>query len=292
MKKRIITLTIAIFLIVAGTTIISNASVTKQQISNNENTEFKLVINYYLEINVTTDKQDYLKGELVSIIITNVDELPMLGFPYLDIYTVSANDPVFWARPTDMPDLYTLNPGDSYTYTWNQKDMHENQVDAGEYMVLFTLMACFGPVARNSANFMIADHSLNDPPNPPVINGPTSGKPNKIYTYQASTTDPNNDQIYYMFNWGEEDETSWLGPFNSGDSVEANHAWNEKGTFEIKIKAKDINGEESDWSDPLKISITRSRNTKSQLLLELINQLLLKFQSKITFSEISTIFNI
>ena len=53
-------------------------------------------------------------------------------------------------------------------------------------------------------------------------------------------------------------EYSWLGPYDSGVNMSASHCW-DKGDFEIRVKAKDIAGEESLWSDPFPISMPRSK---------------------------------
>lgn len=122
---------------------------------------------------------------------------------------------------------------------------------------------------------------ISEPPEKPTINGPSSGNIGETYPYTAITTDPDGEQVYYKFSWGDGTESDWLGPFNSGEGVEESHTWSSRGTFKIKVKAKDINGEESGWSDPLPISIAKSRNMKSQLVLELISQILLKLQTRL-----------
>ncbi len=93
-------------------------------------------------------------------------------------------------------------------------------------------------------------------PSKPI--GVETGKIEMNYVYESSTTDPNNDAIYYLFDWGDTN-SGWLGPYESGIICEANHTWTEKGSYEIKVKAKDINGFVSDWSDPLEISISKSK---------------------------------
>jgi len=101
--------------------------------------------------------------------------------------------------------------------------------------------------------------STNNPPNKPSRpSGPTSGKVSVLYSYSSSTIDPNGDQIYYWFDWGDGTNTGWLGPYESGETVSASHSWNEKGSYQIKVKAKDIQGAESEWSDPLPITMPKS----------------------------------
>jgi len=98
--------------------------------------------------------------------------------------------------------------------------------------------------------------STSDPPaTPSQPSGPTHGVRNVDYSYTSSSTDPNGDQILYLFNWGDGTSTSWLGPYVSGQTVSATHAWSAIGTYNVKVKAKDTNGATSDWSQPLTVTI-------------------------------------
>ena len=96
----------------------------------------------------------------------------------------------------------------------------------------------------------------NDPPETPSApSGPTFGYFNTPYEYTASTTDPNGDQIYYMFYWGDDTYSDWLGPYDSGDPVAALHNWTVGGNYGVKVKAKDVHGAESGWSDSIIVHI-------------------------------------
>lgn len=105
----------------------------------------------------------------------------------------------------------------------------------------------------------IKSYIENNPPlkpNKPI--GSNNGKINKEYTYTCNTSDPDNDQIYYCWSWGD-NQVEWIGPFNSGEIVSALHIWELEGDFEIKVKSKDIYGSESNWSDPLAISMPKNK---------------------------------
>ncbi len=96
----------------------------------------------------------------------------------------------------------------------------------------------------------------NSPPNKPNRpSGPTTGRPSISYSYSSSTTEPNGEPIFYMFDWDDGTRMEWIGPFNSGQTVTASHNWRDKGSYAVKVKAKDIYGGESVWSDPLSISM-------------------------------------
>ena len=124
----------------------------------------------------------------------------------------------------------------------------------------------------------------NSPPAKPSISGPTTGRPGISYTYTATTTDPDGDKIYYMFDWDDGTVSGWLGPYNSGQTVSASHVWNSKGTYSVKVKAIDdpngdgdiSDGSESVWSDPLPVSMPYIYSPMYYLL-EVIYYLLERF---------------
>ena len=112
----------------------------------------------------------------------------------------------------------------------------------------------------------------NQPPGKPAKpSGTTSGNTGTSYTYTTSTTDPDGDQVYYWFDWGDGKNSGWVGPFASGATGSASHSWTTDGDYNIKVKAKDDPwGEESPFSDPLSVTMPRNRAAN-------INQFLLKF---------------
>jgi hypothetical protein len=97
------------------------------------------------------------------------------------------------------------------------------------------------------------------PKRPSRPEGPTSGKINTEYAYSASTTDPEGDKIYYLFDWGDGEYSGWIGPYYSGQTAQASHIWTAKGDYRIRVKAKDEHGVQSSWSDPLSISMPKNK---------------------------------
>jgi|GEM_PF-458930 len=85
------------------------------------------------------------------------------------------------------------------------------------------------------------------PPNTPLINGSTSGKIRSKYDYRFSSTDPEGHNLFYFITWGDGTTEQWVGPYLSGQSTTIDHTWTTKGTYSIKVKARDIYGAESDW---------------------------------------------
>jgi PKD domain/Protein of unknown function (DUF1565) len=95
----------------------------------------------------------------------------------------------------------------------------------------------------------------NQPNNPTTPIGRTVGSINVEYTYTSRTFDPEGDPVYYLWDWGDGNNSGWLGPYNSGVTINIVHNWAVKGSYRIKVKAKDIYGKESSWSDPLPITM-------------------------------------
>ena len=99
------------------------------------------------------------------------------------------------------------------------------------------------------------DGDDNAPEKPDKPTGKKLGKPWQEYTYSSSTTDPDNDDIKYMWDWGDGNFSDWIGPYTSGEECEITYIWSQKGSYSVKVKAKDIYGMESEWSDPLIVTM-------------------------------------
>jgi len=111
-----------------------------------------------------------------------------------------------------------------------------------------------------SESLIVKSSGNNNPPNKPFkLVGPTSGNAGNSYTYSSVTIDSDGDQIYYLFEWGDGSNSGWVGPCDSGQIVTTSHKWDSQGSYQIKVKAKDVHNAESEWSDPLAISIPKDK---------------------------------
>ena len=103
----------------------------------------------------------------------------------------------------------------------------------------------------------IKDPAASAPNKPNKPTGPNSGKINTKYSFTTISTDPSGDQLYYLFDWGDGTNSGWIGPFNSGEEAIGEHSWTRQGDFNVKVKAKNSNEVQSEWSDPLSINMPR-----------------------------------
>jgi len=103
----------------------------------------------------------------------------------------------------------------------------------------------------------LRDAVTNQPPDTPgAPTGPTSGSTGVSYSFSATTTDPDGDDIYFMFDWGDGNQSIWLGPYSSPGTVTTSYAWASAGSYDVTVKAKDTIGAESGWSPAHAITIT------------------------------------
>jgi len=125
---------------------------------------------------------------------------------------------------------------------------------SGTYTIGLNVTDDNGNSATDTAQVTISIKNTK-PNKPSTPEGETNGRKDREYTYSTAATDPQGDQVYYLWDWGDGTDSGWLGPFNSGVTVEATHSWTEKGSYVIKVRAKDTGGLIGDWSDPLPISM-------------------------------------
>ena len=96
----------------------------------------------------------------------------------------------------------------------------------------------------------------SDPPETPSVpDGPARGVYNREYSFTSSTTEPDGESIFYIFDWDDGNFSEWLGPYISGEMVTSSYSWSAIGDYQIRVRAKDINGVQSPWSEPHAISI-------------------------------------
>ncbi|RLF33035.1 MAG: hypothetical protein DRM98_02910 [Thermoplasmata archaeon] len=101
----------------------------------------------------------------------------------------------------------------------------------------------------------------NLPPDKPVKpSGPISGRANIEYSYMITTKDPEGDRLYYLVDWGDGTTSGWVGPYSSGGIINVKHTWINKGVYQVRAKARDYYGAESSWSEPLTVSMSKSRS--------------------------------
>ncbi|KYK32050.1 MAG: hypothetical protein AYK22_00375 [Thermoplasmatales archaeon SG8-52-3] len=99
----------------------------------------------------------------------------------------------------------------------------------------------------------------NYPPSTPEITGPSRGIPGTQYSFTFVSEDSDGYDVYFYVDWGDGTFEEWEGPFPSGNIYRVGHTWDEKSTYTIRAKAKDVFGAESAFGS-FEIEIPRSIN--------------------------------
>ena len=157
-----------------------------------------------------------------------------------------------------------VNSGDTVivSHTWTKKGNHEIRVKARDK---------YGWESKWSdpLNVIVVNNKPNKPSTP---DGAINGEIKKSYPYTTSTLDPDGHRVRFGFDWdGDNQVDDWTGFVNSTETAIKSYTWYNKGSYEIKVKAQDEYGEESNWSDPLSVSIPKQK---------FINNLFQKFFEK------------
>jgi outer membrane protein assembly factor BamB len=100
----------------------------------------------------------------------------------------------------------------------------------------------------------------NKKPDPPATpGGPSQGFIQFSYRFRTTTTDPEGDSVRYLFDWGDGDTSEWSVLMAGGDTVEEAHTWTTGGVYPVKVKAKDVFGNVSDWSPSRQMDVSNNR---------------------------------
>ncbi len=97
------------------------------------------------------------------------------------------------------------------------------------------------------------------PTDPDKPSGRRIGRVNVSYVFTTQASDPENHDLYYLWDFGDGDVSEWYGPYPSEATVMVIHSWASPGVYTIRVKAKDGLDVESNWSEPCTIYIPKNR---------------------------------
>lgn len=154
----------------------------------------------------------------------------------------------------------------------NRNHMYE---EIGVYTVNLTVTDINNQVSTDSINVWIQENNIQ--PNKPLINGKVQGQSGKRYEYTLTADDPENNDVYFYVDWGDNSIDEWIGPYKSGEEALLKHRWDQQGEYTLKVKSKDVFNEESEWTS-LKICMPNTRSLINQPFLKILLYLFDFFQ--------------
>ena len=94
----------------------------------------------------------------------------------------------------------------------------------------------------------LAGCSNNNAPLVPSLLAPTMAQRGDSIRVRVSSFDKDADSLYFFIEWGDGNQSGWVGPVQSASDYELYHAYSDTGVFAVLAKAKD-ELRETGWSD-------------------------------------------
>ncbi|KYK30505.1 MAG: hypothetical protein AYK22_03700 [Thermoplasmatales archaeon SG8-52-3] len=110
-----------------------------------------------------------------------------------------------------------------------------------------------------------------EPPTKPAITGPSQGTAGQELTFTFTSTDPQDQDIIYEINWGDNTQITTSPQMESGATYTAKHTYNADGSYQIKATATNLYGETSETGTK-NVEIPRTRAVDNHLLLKFFEQ--------------------
>jgi hypothetical protein len=210
-------------------------------------------------IQVTVSIRESLNGNDLTNISVNGSEIgysaSWIEFDFADISVIPGHTYFIVARAPEADEVNAI--------AWNY-DINNPYEDGDAWCAFspqFDWFLIDGPdFPKCDCCFMT--FGLDEPPNAPTIEGKIEGKIDTVYNYTFVTTDPEGHDVYYYIKWGDNTNSTWLGPYSSGKQITIAHSWDKKGKYTIEVKAKDAYGAESNWSH-LDVTMPKNKNQQS-----------------------------
>ena len=197
-----------------------------------------------LGMKLTLSIRETLDGDNLVSMEKEIDNVKMI-FDIQDIDVVSGK---MYYMIVMTNDVGTQNNG----YGWY--NTNENSYSRGSCWTSSNSVTWFEEEARD---MFFVTYWKDYSPSQPNIEGPHNGAARERYDYTFSTTDPEADDVEYYIEWGDGMKSNWIGPYKSGEQVIKSHSWTYEGNYMIRVKARDVHGAVSDWTN---IELTMPKN--------------------------------
>jgi outer membrane protein assembly factor BamB len=158
---------------------------------------------------------------------------------------------------------YMWSWGDGSSSNWSEYVPSGSVINAshiwdapGNYSVMVRARDVLGLVTNWSSGLLVVIFSPNLPPvQPEAPTGPIQGYTGIEYTFSATTTDPNGDDVSFMWSWGDGSSSNWSEYVPSGSVINASHIWDASGNYSVMVRARDVLGLVTNWSSGLFVLI-------------------------------------
>ena len=188
---------------------------------------------YYVDLHITTSENGQTPEDP-----TNKQLKADAGGPYYQLV----------GQPIQFDGTKSISYGGTIkTYDWNFGDNTTATgatpahlySEEGNYTVILTITDNMGDIAHASTYALISK-TFNQPPQAPQVIGSPQGNISSEYTLIIQTTDPDNDTIQYIIDWGDTTDMTTTDFVPNGTTTTVVHHWTKPGIYTITVNANDI----------------------------------------------------
>jgi hypothetical protein len=173
-----------------------------------------------------------------------------LGYTWNHVPIADANGPYYGI----IGELIEFDGSNSYDkdgeiieYLWNFGDeatgsgkiVTHSYAKTGRYLVTLTVIDNYH-LKSSPNNTISVIIQPNRPPSIPEISGPTPGNKGVTYSYATTSSDLDNDNLKYIFDWGDgnKDESEFI-TLPKGTAFSMKHSWDKAGAYTITVTVSD-----------------------------------------------------
>jgi len=188
---------------------------------------------------------EWFINQLLNVILFSIGgfvDLPVSAPSLIQILS-NAND--VWSI---IQGIYEMTQADSSTIEGSfvaQPGWHTVNVGVRSDAACFVFGDAYGGRVGGVTSILIDGIAK---PNDAVVTGPTSGQTGTPYSFTATSTDPNSDQVKYYFDWGDNTNSGWSAYYSSGTPKTLSHTYSQTGYYQIAVITWDIDDMASDSS--------------------------------------------
>jgi len=177
-------------------------------------------------------------------------------------YTTKTNDP---NKDDEIRYIFDWGDGNLDTTRYFPNDSMADTthvwIDTGHYQMKVRAQDNKNALSKEWSAPLSVIVNLNNPPlTPEKPSGFSTVGRRATNEYTTKSHDPDNDEIRYIFDWGDDSGFDTTDYFTSDSIAIAQHAWYDTGLFAVKVRAQDRWVLFSEWSDSLLVTVIMGRD--------------------------------
>jgi uncharacterized protein YycO len=167
---------------------------------------------------------------------------------------------------------YRWNYNNNGTWTnWTDDHMGQYRYETvGKHSIRLQVRDSHNATDETERSFTIVDNHRPNKVDTPV--GTIKAKTGEECVYSFSSTDLDDDPLYFQVFFSDSTPSKWLGPYSSNETVEIKYKWKINGEHFVIFRVKDEHDSRTRWSDVLSVTITKNDLSNSYIFKNFIEK--------------------